>query len=348
MPSSPNPNSDDRPGDNPAEEPPASTSADGGEPSRARNEGQSSPHLLDGDYSVDSQQDTSTTVRKRPPRYVRFWREFRQNKLGLFGLGIFLLVVVVAITTPVIAPHDPAESHYSHISEPPSTEFPLGTDSQGRDVFSRVLFGARVSLKVGIIAVGFAATVGTTIGIISGYEGGVVDDALMRIIDGMMAIPVLALALVLMAVLGFGLTNVMLAVGIVYIPTFARLARGSTLSVKEEEYITAIDALGASRPRILAKHILPNILSPVIVQATLSVAFAILAEAGLSFLGLGTQPPTPSWGVMLSDGRNYLRSAPWIATFPGLAIMITILGLNTLGDALRDILDPHESTEERF
>lgn len=292
--------------------------------------------------------ESETGMRERPPRYVRFWREFRQNRLGLIGLAIFLAVVVVAVGAPAFAPNSPTQPHYDHISEAPSAQFPLGTDSQGRGILSRVIWGARVSLKVGLIAVGFALTVGTAVGIVSGYEGGVVDDVIMRVIDGMMAIPVLALALVMMAVLGFGLTNVMLAVGIVYVPTFARLARGSTLTVKEKEYITAIDALGASRPRILFKHVLPNILSPILVQATLSVAFAILAEAGLSFLGLGTQPPTPSWGVMLSDGRNYLRSAPWIATFPGLAIMVTIFGLNTLGDALRDVLDPKESTEERF
>jgi peptide/nickel transport system permease protein len=312
------------------------------------NEGEAGGNRLASGLPVGPEGDGAAEVRERPPRHVRFWREFRQNKLGLFGLAIFLAVVVVAVAAPALAPHDPTQPFYDHISQPPSEQFPLGTDSQGRGILSRIIWGARVSLKVGVIAVGFALTVGTAVGIVSGYEGGIVDDAIMRVIDGMMAIPVLALALVLMSVLGFGLTNVMLAVGIVYIPTFARLARGSTLTVKEKEYITAIDALGASRPRILLKHVLPNILSPILVQATLSVAFAILAEAGLSFLGLGTQPPTPSWGVMLSDGRNYLRSAPWIATFPGLAIMITIFGLNTLGDALRDVLDPKESTEERF
>ncbi len=302
----------------------------------------------DSEHPSSPEGEKPVGIRDRPPRHIRFWREFKRNKLGLMGLAIFLMVVVVAIAAPVIAPHDPAEPHYDHITAEPSAEFPLGTDSSGRGVFSRIVFGARVSLQVGVIAVGFALSVGTVLGVVSGYEGGIVDDVIMRVIDGMMAIPVLVLALVLMSVLGIGLTNVMIAVGIVYIPTFARLARGSTLTVKEKEYITAIDALGASRPRILVKHILPNILSPILIQTTLSVAFAILAEAGLSFLGLGTQPPTPSWGIMLSAGRNYLRSAPWIATFPGIAIMITIFGLNTLGDALRDVLDPKESAEERF
>jgi peptide/nickel transport system permease protein len=272
----------------------------------------------------------------------------RQNKLGLFGLLVFLLVVVTAVFAPYIAPYGPNEPHYDHISEEPSAEFPFGTDSQGRDVLSRVIFGAKISLQVGLVAVGIAASIGTTIGIVGGYEGGIIDDVFMRFIDGMMAIPVLALALVLLTVMGQGLTSVMIAVGVVYIPTFARLARGSTLSVREEEYITAIRALDASRTRILLRHVLPNVISPIIVQVTLSVAFAILAEAGLSFLGLGAQPPTSSWGVMLSDGRDYLRSAPWMAMFPGLAIMITILGLNSLGDALRDILDPREAPTERF
>lgn len=284
----------------------------------------------------------------RPSKYQRFLRRFLRNKIGVFGLIIFLTVIFAAIFAEQLAPHDPATMHYDSILEPPSPEFPLGTDSQGRDILSRLIFGARVSLKVGLIAVAFAATIGTTLGIISGYEGGVVDEIIMRFIDAMMAIPVLALALALMAVLGFGITNLMIAVGIVYIPTFARIARGSTLSVKEKEYITAIRSAGASRTRILVKHVFPNILHPLLVQGSLTIAFAILAEAGLSFLGLGVQPPAASWGVMLSEGRDYLRAAPWIATFPGIAIMLTVFGLNTLGDALRDILDPHESTKERF
>lgn len=287
-------------------------------------------------------------IQHRPSKYRRFWRRFTRNKLGIFGLLVFLGVIFTAIFAEQIAPHDPTEMYFQHVLEPPSREFPLGTDSQGRDILSRIIFGARISLQVGLIAVGFAATIGTVLGVISGYEGGVVDEIIMRFIDAMMSIPVLALALALMTILGFGIRNLMIAVGIVYIPTFARIARGSTLTVKEKEYITAIRSTGASRIRILTKHIFPNILHPLLVQGSLAIAFAILAEAGLSFLGLGAQPPTPSWGTMLSEGRNYLRSAPWIATFPGVAIMITVLGLNTLGDALRDILDPHESTEERF
>lgn len=287
-------------------------------------------------------------IRSRPSKYRRFWRRFMRNKLGVIGLLVFLGVIFTAIFAEQIAPHDPTQLHYDSIMEPPSREFLLGTDSQGRDILSRIIFGTRISLQVGLVAVSFAASIGTVLGIISGYEGGIVDEIIMRFVDAMMSIPVLALAMALMAILGFGITNLMIAVGIVYIPTFARISRGSTLTIKEKEYITAIQSVGASRKRILIKHIFPNILHPLLVQGSLAVAFAILAEAGLSFLGLGVQPPTSSWGMMLSDGRNYLGSAPWIATFPGIAIMITVFGLNTLGDALRDILDPHESTEERF
>ena len=298
--------------------------------------------------STADEDDSAENIQDRPSKYRRFWRRFKRNKLGVIGLLVFLGVVFTAIFAEQIAPHDPTQMYYDSVLEPPSQKFPLGTDSQGRDILSRIIFGARISLQVGIIAVSFAATIGTVLGVISGYEGGMVDEFIMRFIDSMMAIPVLALALALMAILGFGITNLMIAVGIVYIPTFARIARGSTLTIKEQEYITAIRSAGASRTRILVKHIFPNILHPLLVQGSLSIAFAILAEAGLSFLGLGAQPPTPSWGTMLSDGRNYLRSAPWIATFPGIAIMISVFGLNTLGDALRDVLDPNETTEERF
>jgi len=222
----------------------------------------------------------------------------------------------------------------------PSREHPMGTDTFGRDIFSRVLHGARLSLGVGLLAVAISAGLGILIGLLAGYYGGLLDDILMRLVDVLLAFPGILLALAIVSVLGISLTNLMIAVGIGGVPSFARLIRGSTLTVKEYLYVTVARSIGARDAAIIARHILPNVISPIIVYATLRIAFAIIATSSLSYLGLGAKPPTPEWGVMLSDGREFLRVAPWVTTFPGLAIMVSVMGVNLLGDGLRDVLDP--------
>jgi peptide/nickel transport system permease protein len=222
----------------------------------------------------------------------------------------------------------------------PTLAHPLGTDDFGRDILSRIMYGARVSLQVGIIAVGIAATTGTLLGLVAGYSGRVADEVIMRAMDILFAFPAILLAIAILAALGKGVTNAMIAIGVVYIPIFARIARGAVLSVRGEEFVDAARAIGASHRRILFRHIFPNCTAPLIVEVSLSLAFAILAEAALSFFGLGTQPPDPSWGRMLSEGRAYFRQSPWLGIFPGIAIMLAVMGFNFLGDGLRDALDP--------
>jgi peptide/nickel transport system permease protein len=240
----------------------------------------------------------------------------------------------------MLAPYDPNKIDMADRFAAPSLEHPFGTDDFGRDILSRVMVGARVSLMVGLIAVGISAVVGSSLGLVSGYSGRVTDEVIMRAMDVLFAFPAILLAITIMAILGRGIGNAMIAIGIVYIPIFARIARGSVLSVRENEFVEAARAIGTSDLRIMLRHIFPNILSPLIVEITLSLSFAILAEAALSFFGLGTQPPDPSWGRMLSEGRAYFQQSIWLAIFPGLAIMMTVLGFNLLGDGLRDALDP--------
>jgi peptide/nickel transport system permease protein len=222
----------------------------------------------------------------------------------------------------------------------PSLAHPLGTDDFGRDTLSRIMWGARVSLQVGFIAVTVAATIGTVLGLVSGYVGGLIDEIIMRLMDVLFAFPAMLLAIAIMAALGKGVTNAMIAIGIVYTPIFARIARGEVRVLRKAEYVEAARALGANHLRILVAHIFPNSLAPLIVETSLSLAFAILAEAALSFFGLGTQPPDPSWGRMLSEGRAYFQQSVWMGIFPGLAIMLTVMGFNFLGDGLRDAMDP--------
>jgi peptide/nickel transport system permease protein len=251
-----------------------------------------------------------------------------------------LFWIACALLAPLIAPYDPIKMVPAASLSGPSLEHWLGTDLYGRDVLSRILFGASLSLRVGLISVCIGALVGTLLGLIAGYYARIADEIIMRFVDAMLAFPGILLALVIVAFLGPGLTNVIIAVGIGLVPSFARLVRGCVLSAKQEDYVLSANVVGCGTVRIMIRHILPNIAPPLIVLATLSVAWAILNAAALSFLGLGAKPPTPEWGTMLSEGRDYLRVAPWITTFPGLAIMLLVIGVNLLGDGLRVALDP--------
>ncbi|HZQ97396.1 MAG TPA: ABC transporter permease [Chloroflexota bacterium] len=279
--------------------------------------------------------------RVAPPTFwARLRREVRRYPIGFLGLAIVLVVVLLALTADWITPYDPAWQIDERLT-PPNADYVLGLDEFGRDVYSRVIYGARVSLYAGVVSVVLIALpVGTVLGVLAGYFRGWVDTILSRIVDVMFAFPSIILAIAIVGIFGASLTNAMIAIGIVYAPTFARIARGSTLSVANLDYITASRTIGAKHARIIWRHVLPNIAAPLIVQTTLALSTAILFEAALSFLGLGTQPPTPSWGTMLGTGRRYMELAPWTAIYPGLAIMITVLGFNLAGDGLRDALDP--------
>lgn len=266
----------------------------------------------------------------------RLWR----HKLAIVGLVILSLFLISAIAAPLIAPHNPYAHHLSSRLATPSWEHPLGRDEVGRCILSRILYGGRISLLIGGIVISIGLAVGVPLGLISAYYGGKVDFLIQRIVDVMLSFPSILLALMLVALLGRGLSNVMIAVGITVIPIYARLVRASVLSIKEEQFVEAIRSIGGSDFRIMFRHILSNCLAPIIVQSTLHMATAILWAAGLGFLGLGVTPPTPEWGVMLGEGRVFLRVAPHVATFPGLAIFIVVLGFNLLGDGLRDALDP--------
>lgn len=268
------------------------------------------------------------------------WRQFRRTPGGLAGLLIVGLVALAAVVAPLIAGHDPLAQNLASQSQPPSLAHWWGTDKLGRDVFSRVVYGARTSIAIGFVAVGLAITVGTTIGVSAGYFGGSIDASLMGAMDLMLAFPSIILAIAITTILGPSITNLMLAVGVVYIPQYARLARAAVLELRGIEYIEAARALGATSQRVIARHIVPNILAPLLIQATLGIATAELEAAGLSYLGLGARPPAPEWGAMLNDARDYWLSAPWALIFPGLAITALVLGFNLLGDGLRDALDP--------
>lgn len=293
--------------------------------------------------SVDAAEVADAPVRATSG-LAYLWRRYRTNRSAVVGGGMLVLFLVVAVGAPWIATHDPlAQDLYGRLSAP-SWEHPFGTDDFGRDILSRVIYGSRISLKIGIAAVTVALSLGTVIGLVAGYKGGVVDQVLMRVMDVMLAFPSILLAIVIVAVLGPGLNHAMLAVGIVAIPQYARLVRASTLSVREADYVQALRALGAGDVRIVATAVLPNCLAPLIVQATLGLATSILDAAGLSFLGLGAQPPIPEWGAMLSGGRELILSAPWVLTYPGCAIFVTVLSFNLLGDGLRDTFDPRRVT----
>ena len=267
-------------------------------------------------------------------------RQLVRRPAAIAALAVVLGFIVAAVAAPRLAPYDPNAIDYRALRKPPSAAHRLGTDEVGRDVLSRLLWGARASLLAGVIPVAIAVTLSVPLGLLSGYVGGWIDGLIMRINDAMLSIPFLIVAIALAAFLGPGLGNAMIAIGIAALPTFVRLVRGTVLAIKTEEYVEAAQALGCSQPRVALRHILPNTLPPLFVQVSITVAAAIIAEASLSFLGLGQQPPAPSWGSMLNAAQRYLGPAPWMALYPGLMIFGIVMALNVLGDGLRDVLDP--------
>ncbi|HLT95380.1 MAG TPA: ABC transporter permease [Acidimicrobiia bacterium] len=265
-----------------------------------------------------------------------------RNRMAVAGLVILVLLVVVALAAPLIVPYTINEVDVANRLQGPSAQHWFGTDELGRDVFSRVIIASRVSLQVGFISVGIALGIGVPIGLLAGYYGGRIDSFLMRLMDILFSIPAIVLAIAILAALGPDIVNAMIAIGVVYTPIFARITRGSVLTLRDAVFVRAARSIGASDGRILGTHILPNVIAPIIVQTSLSLAFAILAEAALSFLGLGVQPPNPAWGRMLSEGRGFFQQAPWMAIFPGIAIFVTVFAFNAFGDGLRDALDPQQ------
>ncbi len=288
--------------------------------------------------------ETIDTLAAEPDQGDRPWRRalrrLIRRRTAIFGLGVVVFFILLAILAPLVSPYDPLKTDFLLVRKAPSALHWFGTDEIGRDVLSRVIWGARASLLAGLVSVSLALAVGVPLGLVSGYVGGFLDGLLMRLIDAMLAIPFLILAIALAAFLGPSLSNAMIAIGVSQTPIFARLTRGQVLSVKHEDYIEAARALGNPHRRIMLRHILPNIIPPILVQATLASAAAIIAEATLSFLGLGQQPPDPSWGSMLNVASHFLSQAPWMAVWPGAAIFLLVLSLNLFGDGLRDALDP--------
>ena len=285
-----------------------------------------------------------TTLLSQSNRASNRWKDALKsliaNKGALVGLVILCVLILAAIAAPLITPYSPIKINPPAQLQPPSRTHWMGTDGFGRDLYTRVVYGARISLPVGLIAVAISAVAGVFLGLIAGYYGKIIDGVIMRIIDIMLAFPGILLALVIVAILGPNLQNVMIAVGISGIPRFSRLIRGSVLSARENLYVDAARVVGVPNRLILYRHILPNVIGPTVILSTLSVGYAILSAAGLSFLGLGAQPPSPEWGSMLANGRQFLQSDPWVTTTPGIAILITVLAVNLFGDGLRDILDP--------
>ena len=272
--------------------------------------------------------------------WARGWRRLRRRKGAMAALFVVIFLVALAILAPWIAPYDPTQTSFGQVRKPPTWAHWFGTDEVGRDVLSRVLFGARASLSAGLVSVGIAVGAGVPLGLLAGYAGGWIDTVLSRMVDAMLAIPFLILAITLAAFLGPSLSNAMIAIGVTSTPVFIRLTRGQTLGAKVEDYVEAARAVGNPHWRIALRHVLPNIVPPLLVQASLAIAGAIIAEAALSFLGLGQQPPAPSWGSMLNSAQRFLAQAPWMAVWPGFAIFFAVLSFNLLGDGLRDALDP--------
>ncbi|AUH64806.1 ABC transporter permease [Paracoccus zhejiangensis] len=277
-----------------------------------------------------------------PRPQSRVWRKFRHHRSAMFGGALVLVFVLLALAAPILPIPDPAATDWGAIRLAPSAAHPFGTDEIGRDILSRMIWGARASLMAGVVSVAIAIAVGVPLGILAGYFGGWTDAVISRCTEALLAIPFLILAIALAAFLGPSLTNAMIAIGIAAAPVFIRLTRGQAINVAAEDYVESAHAIGLSTPTILSRYIFPNVLPPVLVQSTLTIASAIIAEASLSFLGLGQQPPAPSWGAMLNTAKNFMTQAPWMAWWPGIAIFLVVLGFNLLGDGLRDALDPRE------
>ncbi len=291
-----------------------------------------------------SKKVTSPDIEKPESRFKSMWDAFKKNKAALFGLFIIIFLTIIAIIGPYITPYDPYDQVMSEVNEAPSADHWFGTDRQGRDIFSRVIVGTRVSLFVGVTAVAFALVIGTVLGSLAGYFGGKLDTILMRIMDIMLSIPSILLAITLMAALGKGLDKAIIAIGVVSVPEYARLIRSAILSAKENDYVAAARVIGCSDRRIIFHHIMPNVISSIVVRATLGVSGAILDTAALGFLGLGVQPPMAEWGDMLGRAKDQILVYPYMLIFPGLAITLAVFAFNLFGDGLRDALDPKSRT----
>lgn len=287
-------------------------------------------------------QNVMTAPAQPARRRNRAWAKFTRNRSAMVGGAIVLIFVLLALFAPLLATHDPFQTSFMTVRKAPSEVFWLGSDELGRDIYSRMLYGARASLMAGVVSVVIALVTGVPFGLLAGYFGGWTDSVISRATEALLAIPFLIMAIALAAFLGPSLTNAMIAIGLSATPIFIRLTRGQVLSVKSEDYVQSAKALGSSHARIIISHVLPNVMPPLIVQATITVASAIIAEASLSFLGLGMQPPNPSWGSMLNTAKNFMSQAPWMSIFPGTAIFLAVLGFNLLGDGLRDALDPRQ------
>ncbi len=293
----------------------------------------SQPTFESSDYEAETR---SARVRAA----LALIRRFLRHRSAMVGLTILLILIVIAIAAPAIAPFDPLKQNLRQALAPPGTEHLLGTDEFGRDILSRILYGARISLRVGVMVVLLSGTIGVVLGLVAGYYEGRIDTVISRGLDILLAFPSLLLAIAVITILGPSLVNALFAIAIAQVPRYARVTRGVALSQKQRDYVDAARALGGNPARIMFVHLLPNVIAPVVILASLGIATAILTTASLSFLGLGAQPPEPEWGAMLSTGRSYMRQAWWITLFPGLAIMITVLAINLFGDGLRDVLDP--------
>jgi peptide/nickel transport system permease protein len=290
--------------------------------------------------TVRSATDGIGRITRPQSQWAIVGRQLRHNRAALIGAALVIFEIALALTAPWVAPYDPFDQNPREALQAPSREHLFGTDDTGRDLFSRVIYGTQISLRVGLISVGIGGGIGIVLGIIAGYRGGAIDNTVMRVMDLLLAFPGILLALAIIAILGPGLFNVMIAVGISSIPYYTRVARGSSLALRDREFVLGARAIGCDDAHITLRYILPNVLPPLIVLATLGIAGAILTAAGLSFIGLGAVPPAPEWGAILTLGRKYINQAWWYTTFPGLAIAVTVLGINMLGDALRDALDP--------